>query len=41
MNLIRRKVPVGSAKAEFVVKPLDMSRRLMWKHWRGVVATGK
>lgn len=41
MNLIRRQVHLGNAKAEFVEKPLDMSRRLMWDNWRGVVKVKK
>jgi len=36
LNLIRRKVLLGNVKSEFVVKPLEMSRQLMWSHWRGV-----
>jgi len=35
MNLIRRQVDLGSRKAEFAVKPLEMSRRVMWEAWRG------
>ena len=35
MNLIRRKVDLGSRKSEFAVQPLDMSRRVMWEAWRG------
>lgn len=35
MNLIRRKVDLGARKEEFAVKPLDMSRRVMWEAWRG------
>lgn len=35
MNLIRRRVDLGARKSEFAVKPLDMSRRVMWESWRG------
>ncbi|MCG7850897.1 MAG: hypothetical protein MIO92_00080, partial [Methanosarcinaceae archaeon] len=35
MNLIRRRVDLGARKSEFAVKPLDMSRRVMWETWRG------
>ncbi len=41
MNLIRRGIHMGKAKAEFIAKPLDMSRRLMWNNWRGVVKIGR
>jgi phenylglyoxylate dehydrogenase epsilon subunit len=34
MNLIRRRVDLGARKSEFAVKPLDMSRRVMWDSWR-------
>lgn len=40
MNLIRRGIHLGKAKDEFIAKPLDMSRRLMWNNWRGVVKVG-
>ncbi len=34
MNIIRRKVDIQERKAEFSIKPLDMSRRVMWSAWR-------
>ncbi|HNR13072.1 MAG TPA: FAD-dependent oxidoreductase [Thermodesulfobacteriota bacterium] len=37
MNLIRRKISMGKDKVEFVIKPLDMGRRLMWKNWLGSI----
>jgi len=35
MNVIRRRVDVRERKSEFVIKPLDMNRRIMWSAWRG------
>jgi phenylglyoxylate dehydrogenase epsilon subunit len=34
MNLIKGRVDLEEDCAEFVSHPFNMSRRLMWKHWR-------
>ena len=41
MNLIRRGIHLNKGKDEFIAKPLDMSRRLMWNNWRGVIKIGR
>ncbi|HPD60491.1 MAG TPA: FAD-dependent oxidoreductase [Thermodesulfobacteriota bacterium] len=41
MNLIRRGIHMGKAKDEFIAKPLEVSRRLMWDNWRGVIKIGR
>ena len=34
LNLIKRKVDLKKELVEFACNPVNMSRRLMWKHWR-------
>lgn len=34
LNLIKRKVDLTEDQVDFICNPTNMSRRLMWKHWR-------